>query len=141
MAVAVTPFEALCGFLPVPQIVKYLQSVPEFAALIPQSVKDDFISVSETNVKPALKAVFSALMTADKSKFVPELEKLISRITAGEAGVEKRLVDLVVQLNKDFPQDIGVFCPFMLNYVELSPGQAIFLGAGEPHAYVSGGEL
>jgi hypothetical protein len=32
-----------------------------------------------------------------------------------------------------------VFCAFLLNYVSLQPGEAIFLGAGEPHAYVSGG--
>ena len=27
----------------------------------------------------------------------------------------------------------------MLNYAHLQPGEAIFLAAGEPHAYLSGG--
>ena len=53
-----------------------------------------------------------------------------------ESGVK----DLVLRLNSQFPGDIGVFCAFMLNYVTLNPGEAIFLGAGEPHAYVSGGK-
>jgi len=48
------------------------------------------------------------------------------------------LADLVIRLHDQFPGDIGVFCPFVLNYVELEKGEAIFLGAGEPHAYVSG---
>jgi mannose-6-phosphate isomerase class I len=28
----------------------------------------------------------------------------------------------------------------MLNSVHLNPGDAIYLGAGEPHAYISGGQ-
>jgi mannose-6-phosphate isomerase class I len=28
---------------------------------------------------------------------------------------------------------------FMLNVMDLKPGDAIFLGAGEPHSYISGG--
>jgi len=47
-------------------------------------------------------------------------------------------ISIPLKLNAQFPGDIGVFCPFMLNYVKLAPGEAMFLGAGEPHAYVSG---
>lgn len=138
MALAVTPFTALCGFLPVEQIKKYLKSTPEFAALIPTSVREDFASASK--IKPALRALFSALMNAEKSIFGPQLDKLIARYQAGDAkGDEEPLVDLVLRLNEQFPQDIGVLCPFVLNYVKLQPGEAIFLGAGEPHAYVTGG--
>lgn len=138
MALAVTPFTALCGFLPVERIHKYLQSTPEFAALIPPSVRDEFTSASD--VKPALKVLFSALMNAEKETFGSQLDKLVARYRAGGAkDDEKSLVDLVLRLNEQFPQDIGVFCPFVLNYVKLQPGEAIFLGAGEPHAYVTGG--
>ncbi|KXN90327.1 Mannose-6-phosphate isomerase [Leucoagaricus sp. SymC.cos] len=53
-------------------------------------------------------------------------------------GESQELVDLVLRLNSQFPGDIGVFCPFLLNYITLQPGEAIFLGAGEPHAYIYG---
>lgn len=46
--------------------------------------------------------------------------------------------ELMVRLGKDFPGDIGVFCPLLLNCVKLSPGQSFFMGPSEPHAYVSG---
>jgi mannose-6-phosphate isomerase class I len=52
---------------------------------------------------------------------------------------ENDIAQLVLKLNKQFPGDIEIFCPFLLNYFRLDPGQAIFLGAGEPHAYISGG--
>lgn len=79
-------------------------------------------------------------MTAKESQFVPALEAMVERYSKGQVnGAENQLADLVVRLNDQFPGDIGVFCPFVLNYVKLKRGEAIFLGAGEPHAYVSGG--
>ena len=33
---------------------------------------------------------------------------------------------------------MGVFCVYLLNYIVLKPGEALFLGANEPHAYISG---
>jgi mannose-6-phosphate isomerase len=33
---------------------------------------------------------------------------------------------------------VGIFCPFLLNAVVLEVGDAIFLPANEPHAYLSG---
>lgn len=41
-------------------------------------------------------------------------------------------------LNRDFPDDVGILCLFFLNIIELEPGQAIFLPAQIPHAYLSG---
>lgn len=43
-----------------------------------------------------------------------------------------------LQLQKDFPNDIGTLSMFFLNLVQLEPGQAIFLKACEPHAYLAG---
>lgn len=147
MALAITPFTALCGFLPLPHIATYLNKVPELAALIPQAVLDNFLRVVLTTdsnapaAKQALRDVFSAVMTAPTDTFTTQLARLIKRfeslsVSAEEEGVRK----LVLRLNTQFPNDIGIFCSFLLNYVELSPGEAIFLGAGEPHAYVSGGQ-
>jgi len=43
-----------------------------------------------------------------------------------------------LRLCADFPGDVGVFTPYLLNVVTLAPGEAIFLAANEPHAYLSG---
>ncbi|KAI0946522.1 hypothetical protein AcW1_009963 [Taiwanofungus camphoratus] len=144
MALALTPFTAMCGFLPLSQIATYLTSTPEFAALITPAIVDKFISIASSSdsgpsEKAALKDLFSAVMTADAATFKSELEKLVKRYAAGgEHEAEKTVKDLVLRLNSQFPGDIGVFCAFMLNYVKMDPGDAIFLAAGEPHAYVSG---
>jgi len=145
MAIALTPFSALCGFLPIDRIVSHLEVVPEFAGLIPLKVQQTFIAAASphatsTEARNALRELFASLMTAEESRFVPALKTLVGRYGEGQVNeTENGLADLVIRLNDQFPGDIGVFCPFVLNYVKLERGEAIFLGAGEPHAYVSGG--
>lgn len=46
--------------------------------------------------------------------------------------------DLVIELEKQYPADIGVLSVFFLNYLQLVPGEAVCLDANEPHAYLSG---
>lgn len=146
MALALTPFTAMCGFLPLPQIATYLAATPEFAALIPPSIATKFLSAASyanptgPEAKAALKDLFSALMTAEEATFKARLADLVSRYEAGGASEQEAgVTDLVLRLDSQFPGDIGVFCAFVLNYVRMQPGEAIFLAAGEPHAYVSGG--
>ncbi|GAA5900876.1 hypothetical protein JCM8208_004634 [Rhodotorula glutinis] len=52
--------------------------------------------------------------------------------------VDKQERQLVQTLDGDFPGDVGVFCTFVLNIVRLKPGEAVFLKANEPHAYLDG---
>ncbi|KAH9846395.1 mannos-6-phosphate isomerase [Lenzites betulinus] len=145
MALALTPFQAMCGFLPLSRIASYLTAVPEFAALVPQTIADAFLFVAPSleptgpKEKAALKDVFAAVMTAAPALFQPQLEKLVARYEGGDVrDAERDVVELVVRLHSQFPGDIGVFCAFVLNHLTLKPGEAIFLAAGEPHAYVSG---
>ena len=145
MALAITPFQALCGFRPLPEIANFLNNTPELQALIPPSIINNFILISNSNPtelveKDALKTLFASLMTTDESIIHYQLDILVKRYQS-QVTQDNDIAQLVLKLNEQFPGDIGVFCPFLLNYVRLDPGQAIFLGAGEPHAYISGGKL
>ncbi|KAJ7594993.1 mannose-6-phosphate isomerase [Mycena floridula] len=144
LALALTPFEALCGFLPLPEIAEYLTTVPELATLIPSSVQTGFLSLSNSSTpdgaeeKAALRDLFSALMNTEEAVFKEQLKVLVARYASTNELKTGSIEELVLRLDTQFPGDIGVFCAFMLNRVKLQPGEAIFLGAGEPHAYVSG---
>lgn len=139
MAIALTDFKGLCGFLPVPDIKTHLRSVPELRALVSEQVANRFLSAEGSDEREGLQTLFSALMQADPNAVKVQLSRLTARYKADDelSDVE----DLILGLNEHYPGDVGVFCPFMLNYVKLAPGQAIFLGAGEPHAYIYGGEI
>ena len=146
MALAITPFQALCGFRPLPEIAYYLNNTPEFKALIAPAIVKDFLSISDSSnptgpaEKVALKNLFASLMTADESTIQDQLDILVKRYQS-QATQDDDIAQLIYRLNEQFPGDIGIFCPFVLNWVRLNPGQAIFLGAGEPHAYISGGKF
>ena len=49
------------------------------------------------------------------------------------------LGDLFLCLDLDFPGDVGCLSIYFLNHVILQPGEAIFLAANLPHAYLRGG--
>lgn len=67
------------------------------------------------------------------------------RLVSARAAAEGRDTsassgDLLLRLHSQYPGDIGCFTIYFLNLVRLEPGEAMFLGANEPHAYLHGGE-
>ncbi|KAI9315391.1 mannose-6-phosphate isomerase [Dichotomocladium elegans] len=142
MAIALTRFEALCGFRPLDEIDQHFNQYPELAALVGSDIVSQFRAALadptdvDTN-KAALKAAFASLMTSSAEDVAAELAKLTGRLKETD---DATVIDsLVLRLDEQYPGgDIGVFSMLMLNYVTLEPGQAIFLGANEPHAYLSG---
>jgi len=144
MAVALTDFSGFCGFRPPQQIASYLSSIPEFSTVIGSSVSDKFqsqfssSSADEESKKSGLKDMFSALMKADDQLVKEQVGRLVERLDEAE-GIEKDEKELIRTLNRDFEGDVGIFCTFVLNIVRLKPGEAVFLKANEPHAYLDGG--
>ncbi|KAJ3153460.1 Mannose-6-phosphate isomerase [Geranomyces variabilis] len=155
MAVALTPFEAFINFRPLNEIRAHLREFPEFRALI----GDETAAAFESHVdgkdgdvnknKGTLKALFKRLMESKQEDIEKQLDILNKRIHAEQklstakgsdnSGKESvNLYELVDRLHSQFPNDVGSFCAFLLNYVQLQPGESIFLAANEPHAYLSG---
>lgn len=138
MAIALTPFSGFCGFRPLEEITGFLRTVPEFAAVVGKPATDAFLSATSDS-KARLRALFSALMSAEPDSVSTALNQLVDRLEAepSKGDLEK----LVLELDQQFPKDIGIFCAYVLNLVHLEPGQAAFLSANEPHAYLSGGKF
>lgn len=148
MAVALTDFSGFCGFRPPSQIASFLSTVTEFSTVIDSSVSSSFQSkfsssaakVSEEDKKQGLKEMFTSLMKADSELVKSQVSSLLSRLEEVQ-GISKEEKELIKTLNRDFEGDVGIFCTFVLNIVRLKPGEAVFLKANEPHAYLDGGEL
>uniref|UniRef100_A0A8C3CL30 Mannose-6-phosphate isomerase n=1 Tax=Cairina moschata TaxID=8855 RepID=A0A8C3CL30_CAIMO len=145
MAIALTPFEGLCGFRPVEEISAFLRAVPELRALVGEVAAEQLEQSSASHdprgVSAALRVCFTRLMKSEKKAFVDQLNTLVQRIsreaadgqdTSGSNG------DLLLRLHAQFPGDIGCFAVYFLNLVRLEPGEAMFLVANEPHAYLQG---
>ncbi|EMC99403.1 hypothetical protein BAUCODRAFT_31721 [Baudoinia panamericana UAMH 10762] len=158
MTIAITPFDGLCGFRPLGEIAHFLQHVPSLRQLVgeeqakkfEQTVKGQETTEDKSKAaenKKALQAAFKGLMESkpeDVEKAAPELIKQAETEGSKFAGSGvsatsgKELSDLMIRLNKEFPNDIGLFVTFFLNYVKLTVGEAMFLQADDIHAYLSG---
>lgn len=62
-------------------------------------------------------------------------------VFAGAAGsLQDACGELLLQLHRQYPGDVGCFAIYFLNPLTLQPGEAMFLEANVPHAYLRGGE-
>ncbi|KFA67949.1 hypothetical protein S40285_03548 [Stachybotrys chlorohalonatus IBT 40285] len=154
MAIAITPFEGLCGFRPLAEIAQFLETVPPLRRLVGDEVAAEFVQLAKDGgeegvtdtKKKALQKAFGGLMNASAEDVDKEMSQLAELAKQGAefagGGVSSTsgevLSELVTRLHGDFGSDIGIFVLFFLNYVQLAPGEALFLVADDIHAYVSG---
>jgi mannose-6-phosphate isomerase len=158
MAIAITPFEGLCGFRPLTEIAHFLDSVPALRQLVGEDNCKEFIEVVKSTGssdsaeavarnKKALQKVFGALMSTSEADMTAATRALVD--SAASAGAEfagggvsstpgSVLAELVGRLHGQFGPDYGLFVLFFLNFVTLQPGEALFLQADDIHAYISG---
>ncbi|MFG2650760.1 mannose-6-phosphate isomerase, class I [Streptomyces sp. NPDC048436] len=124
---ALTPFDGLCGFRAPVETAELL------AGLGVDSLKPYVDLLHAKPEEAALREVLTAVLTADPEAMaatVAEVTEAAERLGgdyAPYAGIARH-----------YPGDPGVIAAMLLNYVQLRPGEALFLGAGVPHAYLDG---
>ncbi|MFE9339194.1 mannose-6-phosphate isomerase, class I [Streptomyces sp. NPDC007063] len=123
---ALTPFEGLCGF-----------RHPEEAAALLDGLGVPGLKpyVDILHARPggeALREVLSALLTADRDA----MHATVS--AAAEAAAARPEYAVYADIAHHYPGDPGVLAAMLLNHVVLRPGEALYLAAGVPHAYLSG---
>lgn len=142
MALAITEFEALCGFISLEELKTVFHNVPEIVDLVGSADVNQILDVNEDEeekVKSFLRSIFTQLMSASKETISKAVFKIKSRLQM-ESQV-RQLTDkeqLVLLLEQQYPADVGVISAFLFNLVKLKPGEALYLGANEPHAYLYG---
>jgi mannose-6-phosphate isomerase len=128
MIVALSEFEALCGFRSVEYIRELLEDIQSYPAA------EDLKAAAahwQTLLDDSLRTLFSHLLNSRESFGV------LSVALAALANFDSRF-ELCLRLNEIYPGDPGVFIALMMNHVHLQPGQALYLPAGNIHAYLSG---
>mmetsp|Transcript_10808 Transcript_10808/g.21472 ORF Transcript_10808/g.21472 Transcript_10808/m.21472 type:complete len:405 (-) Transcript_10808:2270-3484(-) len=137
MAIALSDFEALCGFVSEDEMKRVFDTVPEIRACCGDDVVEGYTASSDKGA--ALKRVFTALMTMEQNKSSDIVKKMVERLE--EEGRTRDLSArerLVLRLHEQYPFDVGVMSSWFFNYVCLKKGEGIVLNANEPHAYLSG---
>lgn len=123
---ALTPFQAMNGFRELHEIVSLLEPV---AGAHPQ-IAHFLENADEANLAK-LFATLLSLQDEAKSRAIGVLK---SALNAREGEPWQTIKSIA----SDYPDDSGLFSPLLLNVITLQPGEAMFLFAETPHAYLKG---
>jgi mannose-6-phosphate isomerase len=131
LLLALTTFEALCGFRPVEESLHCLAKLQ----------------------LPDLKPTIAALARGGLQVAIPQLLALSGKRRAAlVSAVAERAAEFVAAADPEFintyrwaaslaetyPGDPGVVISLMCNHLKLAPGEAVYMPAGNLHAYLSG---
>jgi mannose-6-phosphate isomerase len=127
---ALTSFWAVCGFR------NPLEIITHFKKMGLDRLKKE-LNALELNQGPGgLKQFFSFLMGLDGNQRKSIISEAVNNIRA--IAAQDPAFGWVRRLSAEYPDDIGIFAPILLNLVCLEPGQAMFMDAGQLHAYLDG---
>lgn len=123
---ALTPFLAMNAFREFSEIISLLQPVA--------GANNAIAHFLENPNAEALSQLFASLlnMQGEEKSHALAVLKAALESQQGEPWETIRLI------SEFYPDDSGLFSPLLLNVVKLNPGEAMFLFAETPHAYLQG---
>lgn len=113
---ALTPFTALCGFRPLDDTLRLLDDI---------GATDLAASVRDHGLAGTVAALYRHQLSTDAT---------IAVCRAHDSDEAR----LVADLDRRYPGEPSVAVALLLHLVHLEPGEALFLGPGNLHAYVRG---
>ena len=119
--VAVSEFEALCGYRSVAMIQQDLEALSE----------------ADAAFSPWLTALASEGLRGATSWALEATSDHAERLLAAASSLGDR-GQLLTKIAQEHPGDVGLLVALLMNHVVLKPGQALCLPAGNIHAYLSG---
>ena len=126
---ALTPFWGLNGFRSAAAAVDLLTPV------CPTALNDAFQDLKSLQGK-GVRNFFEAMMTLTAEKRKAAAREVLDK--AGPLADTSPIYRWMVNLTRAYPADMGALSPALLNLICLEPGQAMFLPAGQLHAYLDG---
>ncbi|EHQ2559328.1 mannose-6-phosphate isomerase [Salmonella enterica] len=123
---ALTPFLAMNAFREFSDIVSLLQPVAGAHSAIAH-----FLQAPNAERLSQLFASLLNMQGEEKSRALAVLKAALNN-QQGEPWQTIRVI------SEYYPDDSGLFSPLLLNVVKLNPGEAMFLFAETPHAYLQG---
>lgn len=127
---ALTPFVGLNGFRPMDDLGRQAQR------FCPAGLAAPLDALRSVAPREGLQGLLDHLLALEG----PDRDRLIDEALQSAANEPPRdpIVQWLHRLRAAYPGDIGILTPIILNLVRLEPGQAMYLPAGQLHAYLEG---
>ncbi len=127
---ALTDFWGLNGFRPLPDLQQKLNSY------CPESLGKIFAALQNAPPPKALRHLFHHMMSLQGQELARTVDEALSQALKGNC--DEPVSHWLEVLSEAYPGDIGLLAPLILNLIHLKPGQAVYLPAGQLHAYLEG---
>ncbi len=124
---AISPFIALKGFR------RFIDIYNDFAEINSEIIKDKLEDFKNDLTIKGLKSFFSFILNLSN-----ESKNYLIEETKNKQTNSNDAFQWLSRLYDEYGTDIGIFAPLFLNIIELRPGEALFIKAGELHAYLLG---
>ena len=132
---ALVPVEALCGFRRVSETLRL------FDDLAVRELEPLLTPLRNVPGPEGLAAMFGTLMTMRQDEGARVVAATVAAcrkaMAAGDARFHREY-EWATKLAALYPGDVGVVSALLSNLVQLAPDEALYLGAGNLHAYLSG---
>lgn len=134
--IALSPFYAMAGFRPLARTRELFAALecPELNRYLSMLSPEETPDAEEDN----LRALFTTWITIPAAARRELIDAIVAAVPRVPEGWMSRVMDTVLHINEQYPGDIGVLGALLLNHIELAPGEAVYLDAGQLHAYVHG---
>ncbi|MDJ0668804.1 MAG: mannose-6-phosphate isomerase, class I [Desulfobacterales bacterium] len=126
---ALTPFWGLNGFQPITAIEKNLRRYG------PETLTPMVAMLKAPETASGLKSFFEALLRLPTQRRTEVIAEATEQAALRD---DDPTAEWVLRLHAAYPDDVGILAPIYLNLVRLAPGQAMYLAAGQLHAYLEG---
>ena len=139
IAIALDSLTAIAGFRPVNEIIHNLKKYPELQSFASgEFIQKLFELKDKFELSVHLNMLYSKIMnsSSDQDKLSSVIEGIIGKLKVkDDLTLEEQQF---LKQHELYGNDVGLLSFFFFNIVRLKPGQAIFTGAGIPHAYIEG---
>jgi len=126
---ALTRYQAMNGFRAIPAILAL------FDRMALPALTDLTAALRHSQDEAGLQHFFHQLLILSGER---KEEALAGLLAYAAAHQDEETFATISKLANQYPGDVGLFSPLLLNVVTLEPGQAMFLDAQTPHAYIHG---
>lgn len=120
--IAITAFRALCGFRPKTETLVDLKNLAN----------------ASSHLKPLLEEFQAAGYQAAMNWIYESDDSAVLQLVANATVLGRSRARLIEQLHSLYPLDRGILVSVLMNLVTLQPGEALYLPAGNIHAYLEG---
>lgn len=126
---ALTEYQAMNGFRPFDEIITEFRlcDIPEVNGYLEQFERNPN--------QDGLCHFFVEILSMKEARKLNAVDHLLSYAAMNQA---RPVYALILDLAEQYPNDVGLFAPLLLNVITLKPGEAMFLCARTPHAYIKG---